>query len=108
MNLKVMEKRSSSENCAAKQEMLSCCERFMQMILLKKNHKKLENNDKTLCFVKSKRSTQPSTASFRYSPKSYSQNFDAGDEWENKNNQGSSSYSFSSRYAAPYSSNSDN
>ncbi|KAL0313935.1 UNVERIFIED_CONTAM: hypothetical protein Sangu_2237900 [Sesamum angustifolium] len=106
-----IEKCSSSKirNNGGKEEIASCWGRFMMLMLLcrrsKKAHRKLENSKNDTS--KSKRRAQPS-ASFRYSPQSYSQNFDEGPrEWED-DGQDSLLRGFQSRYAAPYSSHESN
>ncbi|KAL2232043.1 UNVERIFIED_CONTAM: hypothetical protein Sindi_1384300 [Sesamum indicum] len=106
--LACMEKCSSSKirSSGGKEEIASCWGRFMMLMLLcrrnQKAHRKLENS-KNHETSKWKRRAQPS-ASFRYSPQSYSQNFDEGP----RDSQDSSLRSFQSRYAAPYSSHHSN
>lgn len=109
-----MEKKysSSTENSStddAKEEILSCWGRFMLIFSRPRNNRKLKNvgsSSTSFSFSKSKKRAQQSGA-FRYSPLSYAQNFDDGHEWE-ADDEEFLYRGFSSRYAAPFSSESTN
>lgn len=105
-----MEINSSSDD--TREEMVSCWGRFK--LIFSRSTKLIKNADSgsgsgciNFPFSKSKKRVKHSDA-FRYSPLSYAQNFDDGVEWEADDQHDSFFRGFSSRYAAPFSSQSTN
>ncbi|KAL8490377.1 hypothetical protein ACS0TY_025556 [Phlomoides rotata] len=88
-----MDQKHSSSFEKAKEEILSCWGRLK--LIISRSRK-----PKNVPFSKSKNRAQQS-GGFRYSPLSYAQNFDNGNEREN-DDQESLFRRFSSRYAAPF------
>lgn len=104
---------NSSSDDTRSQEMVSCWGRFK--LIFSRSKKLIKNADDSsggggginFPFSKSKKRVKHSDA-FRYSPLSYAQNFDDGVEWEADDQNDPFFPGFSSRYAAPFSSQSTN
>ncbi|KAH6764966.1 hypothetical protein C2S52_013975 [Perilla frutescens var. hirtella] len=101
-----MEKKYSSSDDEREESMqVSCWGRFMLTFSRSTNQRKLKNGSSSSNFPFSKKKSKKQSNAFRYSPLSYAQNFDDGLEWE-ADDQDSLFRGFSSRYAAPFSSQS--